>query len=56
MKESALEPCPRATLYVRVSSPEHTVENQERELRAWAGRLGLEVVAVYAGDDERREE
>jgi len=24
------------------------VENQERELRQWAGRLGLEVVAVYA--------
>ena len=24
------------------------MENQERELRQWAGRLGLEVVAVYA--------
>jgi len=33
---------------MRVSTPEQTVENQERELRAWAGRLGLEVVAVYA--------
>jgi DNA invertase Pin-like site-specific DNA recombinase len=37
----------RGALYVRVSTKEQTVENQERELRAWAGRLGLEVAAVY---------
>ncbi len=38
----------RAALYLRVSTRDQTVENQERELRQWAGRLGLEVVAVYA--------
>jgi len=38
----------RAALYVRVSTKEQTVENQERDLRAWAQRLGLEVVRVYA--------
>ena len=27
---------------------EQTTENQERELRQWAERLGVEVVAVYA--------
>ncbi len=37
----------RAALYVRVSTTEQTVENQERELRAWANRLALEVVRVY---------
>jgi DNA invertase Pin-like site-specific DNA recombinase len=37
-----------AAIYVRVSTREQTVENQERELRAWAARLSLEVVAVYA--------
>jgi DNA invertase Pin-like site-specific DNA recombinase len=38
----------RAALYVRVSTRVQTTENQERELREWAERLGLEVVAVYA--------
>ncbi len=38
----------RAALYVRVSTGERTTENQERELRQWAGRLGFEVVKVYA--------
>ncbi len=38
----------RAALYLRVSTRDQSVENQERELRQWAGRLGLEVVAVYA--------
>ncbi len=37
-----------AALYVRVSTAEQTTENQERELRAWAERLELEVVRVYA--------
>jgi DNA invertase Pin-like site-specific DNA recombinase len=31
-----------------VSTKEQTTENQERELRQWAERLGFEVVAVYA--------
>jgi DNA invertase Pin-like site-specific DNA recombinase len=35
-------------LYVRVSTKEQTTDNQERELRRWAERLGLKVVAVYA--------
>ena len=38
----------RAALYVRVSTPEQTVANQELELRRWAERLGHEVVNVYA--------
>ena len=38
----------RTALYVRVSTKEQTTENQERELRQWAERLGFEVVAVYA--------
>ncbi len=38
----------RTALYLRVSTRDQSVENQERELRQWAGRLGLEVVAVYA--------
>jgi DNA invertase Pin-like site-specific DNA recombinase len=38
----------RGALYVRVSTKEQTTENQERELRKWAERLRLEVVAVYA--------
>ena len=37
----------RAALYVRVSTKEQTAENQERELRQWAARLGLEVVSKY---------
>ena len=38
----------RGAIYVRVSTKEQTTENQERELRQWAERLGFEVVAVYA--------
>ena len=38
----------RAACYLRVSTKDQTVENQERELRQWADRLGLEVVARYA--------
>jgi DNA invertase Pin-like site-specific DNA recombinase len=37
----------RAALYLRVSTREQTVENQERELRIVAERKGYEVVAVY---------
>lgn len=37
----------RAAIYVRVSTKDQTTENQERELRQWTARLGLEVVAVY---------
>ncbi len=38
----------RAALYVRVSTKEQTTQNQERELRQWADRLGFEVGQVYA--------
>jgi DNA invertase Pin-like site-specific DNA recombinase len=38
----------RAALYVRTSTRDQTTENQERELWAVAGRLGHEVVEVYA--------
>ena len=38
----------RAALYLRVSTRDQSVENQERELQQWAERLGFEVVAVYA--------
>ena len=38
----------RAVLYLRVSTRDQSVENQERELRRWADRLGFEVAAVYA--------
>jgi DNA invertase Pin-like site-specific DNA recombinase len=38
----------RAALYVRVSTVEQNIENQERELRGWAERLGFEVTIVYA--------
>lgn len=38
----------RVALYVRVSTREQTVANQEFELRRWADRLGHEVVKVYA--------
>jgi DNA invertase Pin-like site-specific DNA recombinase len=37
----------RAVLYLRVSTKDQTTENQERELRAVAARLGHEVVGVY---------
>ncbi len=38
----------QTALYLRVSTREQTTENQERELRAWADRLGLKIVRVYA--------
>jgi DNA invertase Pin-like site-specific DNA recombinase len=43
-----MKPPARAALYVRVSTKEQTVENQERELRAWAERLELKIVGVHA--------
>lgn len=46
--ERRATPPRRAALYVRVSTREQTVANQEIELRRWAERLGLEVVNVYA--------
>jgi DNA invertase Pin-like site-specific DNA recombinase len=39
----------RGALYLRVSTGEQTVENQEREFRAWSVRLGLELGAAYSG-------
>lgn len=38
----------RAALYVRVSTREQTMANQERELRRWADRLGLQVLTCYS--------
>ena len=37
----------RAAIYLRVSTDEQTTDNQERELRAAAERMGHEIVAVY---------
>ena len=37
----------RAAIYLRVSTDEQTTENQERELRAAAERIGHEIVAVF---------
>jgi hypothetical protein len=37
----------RAAIYLRVSTGEQTTDNQERELRAAAKRIGHEIVAVY---------
>jgi DNA invertase Pin-like site-specific DNA recombinase len=37
----------RAAIYVRVSTDEQSVENQEAELRATAERMGHEIIAVY---------
>ena len=37
----------RAALYLRVSTAEQTTENQERELRAAAERMGHDVVELY---------
>jgi DNA invertase Pin-like site-specific DNA recombinase len=37
----------RAVLYLRVSTIDQTTANQERELRAIAGRMGCEIVHVY---------
>jgi DNA invertase Pin-like site-specific DNA recombinase len=46
----------RAAIYLRVSTDEQATENQERELRAAAERIGHEIVAVYrdAGISGRR--
>jgi DNA invertase Pin-like site-specific DNA recombinase len=38
----------KAALYLRVSTKDQTVENQERELRALALRLNLDVATVYS--------
>jgi DNA invertase Pin-like site-specific DNA recombinase len=38
----------RAALYLRVSTVDQTTENQARELRAAAERLGHEIVEVYS--------
>ena len=38
----------RIALYLRVSTTEQTVENQQRELEAVAARHGWNVVAVFA--------
>ncbi len=43
-----MKPPARAALYLPVSTRDQSVENQERELRRWADRLGFEVAAVYA--------
>jgi DNA invertase Pin-like site-specific DNA recombinase len=37
----------RAAIYVRVSTDEQSVKNQEADLRATAERMGHEIVAVY---------
>jgi DNA invertase Pin-like site-specific DNA recombinase len=37
----------RAAIYLRVSTDEQTLENQEESLRAAAARMGHEIVAVY---------
>jgi DNA invertase Pin-like site-specific DNA recombinase len=37
----------RAALYLRVLTAEQTTDNQERELRAAAARMGHDVVEVY---------
>jgi DNA invertase Pin-like site-specific DNA recombinase len=37
----------RAALYLRVSTAEQTTDNQERELRAAADRIGHQVIEVY---------
>lgn len=38
----------RAALYLRVSTSDQTTQNQERELREAASRLGHEIVAIYS--------
>ena len=37
----------KAALYLRVSTSDQTTDNQERELRAAAARMGHEIVEVY---------
>jgi len=41
------KPMKRVALYLRVSTAEQTVENQERELRAIAERAGWQIAAVF---------
>lgn len=43
-----MKPPARAAFYLRVSTRDQTLENQERELRRWAENLGFHVVRVYA--------
>jgi DNA invertase Pin-like site-specific DNA recombinase len=38
----------RAAIYLRVSTTDQTTDNQERELRAAAARMGHEIVETYA--------
>ena len=40
----------RVALYVRVSTSGQSVEDQTRELTAWAERAGHEIVATYTDD------
>jgi DNA invertase Pin-like site-specific DNA recombinase len=40
-------PMKRAVLYLRVSTAEQTTDNQERELREIASRIGVEITNVY---------
>ena len=42
------QPMRRAALYLWVSTNEQTTENQARELRAVASRMGCEVTKVYS--------
>ena len=44
----------RVALYVRVSTADQTIENQERELTAIAARMGCEVVSIYVGRGHQR--
>lgn len=37
----------RVALYLRVSTGEQTIENQRRELSAWAKRAGHEIVEIF---------
>jgi len=40
----------RVAIYLRVSTAEQTIENQERELRAIAERAGWQITAVFADE------
>jgi DNA invertase Pin-like site-specific DNA recombinase len=37
----------KAAIYLRVSTQDQTTANQERELRAVAERMGIEIAKVY---------
>jgi DNA invertase Pin-like site-specific DNA recombinase len=43
----------RAAIYLRISTAEQTTDNQERELRAAAARMGHDVVEVPRSRRER---